>query len=96
MNVFCSWFSLLEGSRWFQLVSGLMRAAVTVAAALEREARPVLVHCSDGWDRTPQIVALSQLLLDPHYRTIEVTFLASCLTTNASHTRETYQTEFNC
>uniref|UniRef100_A0A8D0HP06 phosphatidylinositol-3,5-bisphosphate 3-phosphatase n=1 Tax=Sphenodon punctatus TaxID=8508 RepID=A0A8D0HP06_SPHPU len=33
--------------------------------------RPVLVHCSDGWDRTPQIVALAKLLLDPYYRTIE-------------------------
>lgn len=67
-----SWFSQLEGSRWFQLISGLLRAAVAVAAAMEREARPVLVHCSDGWDRTPQIVALAQLLLDPYYRTIEV------------------------
>ena len=31
----------------------------------------VLVHCSDGWDRTPQLVALAQLISDPHYRTIE-------------------------
>ena len=31
----------------------------------------MIVHCSDGWDRTPQIVALSQLLLDPYYRTLE-------------------------
>lgn len=53
-------------------MSGLLRAAVTVASAIERDGRPVLVHCSDGWDRTPQIVALAQLLLDPYYRTIEV------------------------
>jgi myotubularin-related protein 6/7/8 len=31
----------------------------------------VLIHCSDGWDRTSQLSALSQLLLDPYYRTIE-------------------------
>jgi hypothetical protein len=32
---------------------------------------PVVVHCSDGWDRTSQIVALAQIMLDPYYRTIE-------------------------
>lgn len=53
-------------------MSGLLRAAVTVASAIEHEERPVLVHCSDGWDRTPQIVALAELLLDPYYRTIDV------------------------
>ncbi len=26
---------------------------------------------SDGWDRTPQITALAQIMLDPYYRTIE-------------------------
>ncbi|XP_046589069.1 uncharacterized protein LOC107221704 isoform X1 [Neodiprion lecontei] len=66
-----NWLSLLEGTRWLQHMSGLLRAAVTVASAIERDGRPVLVHCSDGWDRTPQIVALAQLLLDPYYRTIE-------------------------
>jgi len=29
------------------------------------------VSCSDGWDRTPQACALTQLLLDPYYRTME-------------------------
>lgn len=29
----------------------------------------VLVHCSDGWDRTPQLTSLAQLLMDPYYRT---------------------------
>ncbi|CAB0030546.1 unnamed protein product [Trichogramma brassicae] len=66
-----NWLSLLEGTKWFQHMSGLLRTAVTVASAIEREERPVLVHCSDGWDRTTQIVALAQLLLDPYYRTME-------------------------
>nr|XP_022920445.1 myotubularin-related protein 3 [Onthophagus taurus]XP_022920446.1 myotubularin-related protein 3 [Onthophagus taurus]XP_022920447.1 myotubularin-related protein 3 [Onthophagus taurus] len=65
-----NWYSLLEGTRWLQHMSGVIRAAVTLVSAIEREARPVLVHCSDGWDRTPQIVALGQLLLDPYYRTV--------------------------
>jgi myotubularin-related protein 1/2 len=29
-----------------------------------------MVHCSDGWDRTAQLVSLAELLLDPYYRTI--------------------------
>jgi myotubularin-related protein 6/7/8 len=29
------------------------------------------VHCSDGWDRTSQVAALAQLILDEYYRTIE-------------------------
>lgn len=63
---------MLETSRWLHNMSGLMQAAVTVTSAIEREARPVLVHCSDGWDRTPQIVSIAKILLDPYYRTIEV------------------------
>ena len=30
----------------------------------------VLVHCSDGWDRTAQLCSLAQLMLDPYYRTV--------------------------
>jgi hypothetical protein len=41
-----------------------------VITAIHRQSKPVLIHCSDGWDRTPQILALSKLLLDPYYRTI--------------------------
>lgn len=50
----------------------MLKAATLVCSAVEREGRPVLVHCSDGWDRTPQIVALAKILLDPYYRTLEV------------------------
>jgi len=31
----------------------------------------VLVHCSDGWDRTAQTCSLAGIMLDPYYRTIE-------------------------
>ena len=34
----------------------------------------VLIHCSDGWDRTSQLCSLSKIMLDPYYRTIEVFF----------------------
>lgn len=35
----------------------------------------VLVHCSDGWDRTAQMSSLAMLLLDPFYRTIKGMFV---------------------
>jgi len=31
----------------------------------------VVVHCSDGWDRTAQVCSLAQLMLNPYYRTIK-------------------------
>ncbi|XP_043094173.1 LOW QUALITY PROTEIN: myotubularin-related protein 3 [Puntigrus tetrazona] len=66
-----NWLSALEGTKWLQHLSLLLKASLLVVNALDRDHRPVLVHCSDGWDRTPQIVALSKLLLDPFYRTIQ-------------------------
>lgn len=66
-----NWYSLLERTLWLQHLSGLLAASVIVCHAIEKNNRPVLVHCSDGWDRTPQIVATAQLCLDPFYRTID-------------------------
>ncbi|XP_056130717.1 myotubularin-related protein 3 isoform X2 [Lampris incognitus] len=66
-----NWLSALESTKWLQHLSLLLKAALLVVNAMDRDHRPVLVHCSDGWDRTPQIAALSKLLLDPYYRTIE-------------------------
>lgn len=69
-SFYFSWFKH-DGKDWAIILSQLLCAATTVANAVT-EARPVLVHCSDGWDRTPQIVSLAQILLDPYYRTLEV------------------------
>ncbi|XP_053668895.1 uncharacterized protein LOC128719295 [Anopheles marshallii] len=66
-----NWLGLLERTLWLQHLSGLLAASMVVCHAIERNGRPVLVHCSDGWDRTPQIVATAQLCLDPYYRTID-------------------------
>jgi len=38
---------------------------------LVEEGYPVLLHCSDGWDRTAQLSSLSLLLLDSYHRTID-------------------------
>ncbi|RNF26346.1 4-nitrophenylphosphatase/protein-tyrosine phosphatase [Trypanosoma conorhini] len=36
-----------------------------------KHAQLVVVNCSDGWDRTSQVCALTQLLIDPYFRTVE-------------------------
>lgn len=38
---------------------------------IENMSTSVVVHCSDGWDRTSQLTALAMLLLDPYYRTMK-------------------------
>ena len=51
-------------------LSRLVRGAVRVSACLE-QGQACVVHCSDGWDRTAQLSALSQIIMDPHYRTFD-------------------------
>lgn len=41
-----------------------------VAELIEKHKASVVVHCTDGWDRTAQLTALAMLMLDPYYRTI--------------------------
>jgi myotubularin-related protein 1/2 len=72
------WFSSLEGTRyllenqsWLAHTSLVLQAAAKIARLIDKKKSSVLVHCSDGWDRTTQLVALAQVILDPYYRTIE-------------------------
>ncbi|VDM37639.1 unnamed protein product [Toxocara canis] len=60
----------LQTTQWLHYVTSLIDAAQQCVAALIDDGRSVLVHCSDGWDRTTQIVSLAKLIADPYYRTI--------------------------
>jgi hypothetical protein len=64
------WLSLLEATGWLQFQVLLIKAAVRCCDILWNGGT-VLVHCSDGWDRTAQITSLAQILADPYYRTLE-------------------------
>jgi len=65
------WLSALEATGWLKHSKLIIQAAAKVVQHIEGFETSVLVHCSDGWDRTAQICALAELLLDPYYRTIE-------------------------
>lgn len=58
----------LQDSQWLYHIQRILVCSVDVAQALER-GDSVLVHCTDGWDRTSQCCAMAMLLLDPYYRT---------------------------
>lgn len=62
---------LLVKSGWLKHITGLLDGAALIARQVGIQHSHVLIHCSDGWDRTSQLSALSQILLDPYYRTLE-------------------------
>ncbi|XP_055863089.1 myotubularin-related protein 4-like isoform X3 [Biomphalaria glabrata] len=66
-----TFYKALSGCMWLSYVSALLRGANIVVELIHNKKRPVLVHCSDGWDRTSQIVSLSEIMLDPYYRTFD-------------------------
>ena len=49
----------------------LLAGAVRIADKVESGKTSVVVHCSDGWDRTAQLTSLAMLMLDSYYRTIK-------------------------
>jgi myotubularin-related protein 1/2 len=61
---------LLVGTKWLTHLIDILNGARRVAQILHDDGASVLVHGSDGWNRTPQLVSLAQLMLDPYYRTI--------------------------
>jgi hypothetical protein len=74
----CGWYRQLArvvegGAEIARLLSGGSGGS----RAADGRPRSVLCHCSKGWDRTSQLCALAQLLLDPHCRTLEG-FLGLC------------------
>ncbi|XP_075870593.1 myotubularin-related protein 7b isoform X1 [Nelusetta ayraudi] len=60
----------LENSGWLKHIKAVLDAGVFISRAVADEGVSVLVHCSDGWDRTAQACSVASILLDPFYRTI--------------------------
>lgn len=64
-------FQGMDSSGWQEHIRRVLDAAVRIAHWNIIDGCHVLVHCSDGWDRTPQLTSLSMLMMDPYYRTIK-------------------------
>ena len=65
------YLSQLEATGWLNHISLVIDGALKIAEKIDRENISVMVHCSDGWDRTAQVCGLAQILLSDTYRTIE-------------------------
>lgn len=63
--------ALLRKSNWLKHISTILDGSLIIIKNIHLNASHVLVHCSDGWDRTAQLSAVAQICLDPYYRTIE-------------------------
>uniref|UniRef100_A0A8B9LFM5 Myotubularin related protein 7a n=1 Tax=Astyanax mexicanus TaxID=7994 RepID=A0A8B9LFM5_ASTMX len=61
----------LENSDWLKHIQTILNAGKFIAKAVAEEGVSVLVHCSDGWDRTAQVCSVASVLLDPFYRTLK-------------------------
>lgn len=60
----------LHSSGWLRHIHSILETSLTVARSLQQGVN-VLVHCSDGWDRTAQVCSIAQVLVDPYYRTLQ-------------------------
>ncbi|KAE8627705.1 hypothetical protein XENTR_v10007111 [Xenopus tropicalis] len=65
-----NWLSNLESTHWLEHIKLILAGALRIADKVESGKTSVVVHCSDGWDRTPQLTSLAMIMLDGYYRTI--------------------------
>ncbi|XP_028414311.1 myotubularin-related protein 13-like isoform X2 [Dendronephthya gigantea] len=66
-----TFLSDLAETQWLSQISELLETTSLVITAMSADKLSVLISYEYGCDRTAQLSSLSQLLLDPHYRTID-------------------------
>ena len=59
----------LRRSGWLRHIAAILEGTLLIVRNVHVNSSHVLIHCSDGWDRTAQMSSLAQLCLDPFYRT---------------------------
>ena len=65
-----NFFEEIERTQWLSHLSTILAGAIKMVKQIQRHTS-VIIHCSDGCDRTPQLTSLAMILLDPYYRTIK-------------------------
>ncbi|CAE7242697.1 MTMR2 [Symbiodinium sp. CCMP2592] len=65
-----SWFRDVANSGWYDLIGAIFNCALMIVHEIESHHCNVVIHCSDGWDRTAQVSSVAMLCMDPYYRTV--------------------------
>lgn len=60
-----NWWAELQATKYLDHLRAILAAANRLTELLDKEQASVLVHCSDGWDRTAQMVPVTT-----HYLTV--------------------------
>lgn len=50
------WLSGIDSTVWLKHIKYVLAGALKIVDKVENHKTSVLVHCSDGWDRTAQVV----------------------------------------
>ncbi|CAF2432659.1 unnamed protein product [Rotaria sp. Silwood2] len=66
-----AWLNDLGNLNWLLHIRAILTSVNRLVSLVHNDKRSVLVHCSDGWDRTSQLTSLAMLMLDPYYRTLD-------------------------
>lgn len=62
---------LMIKSNWLKHISSILSGVDILIKTIHLNNDHLLIHCSDGWDRTSQLTSLVQLCIDPYFRTLE-------------------------
>ena len=68
-NINKKYLSFIESTKWLDILSEILKSSYNIAKDLINN-NNILIHCSDGWDRTSQLSSIAQIILDPYFRTI--------------------------
>ena len=63
-------FMNIANSGWYDAIIILLKSSFQIYNKILKNAN-ILIHCSDGWDRTSQLCSMSQILLDRYFRTLD-------------------------
>lgn len=56
------WLSGIESTYWLKHIKCILAGACRIVDKVENHKTSVLVHCSDGWDRTAQVIKLKSII----------------------------------